>query len=172
MRQLYEFDAHIEDFSQGVKPMSKALWKYRRQITVEHLGNSFQQQVLSGGEQQCKVLNAFLKQVPSTFRRFPFLACSCFICRKRRMGRCTVPMLFLLFWAFPNVCNQKKCSSNLSSFVFLAEWIKRDSCSCRIYVNTVRSLSITGTQVAFCPVSSWPSSSPASVDGQISQKNW
>ncbi|XP_020630788.1 E3 ubiquitin-protein ligase rnf213-alpha-like [Orbicella faveolata] len=62
VRQMYEFDAHKEDLTQGVQPMSKALWKYRRQITVEHLGNSFQQQVLSGGEQQCKVLNAFLKQ--------------------------------------------------------------------------------------------------------------
>lgn len=51
--------------------MSRALWKYRREITVEHLGNSFQQQVLSGGEQQYKVLNAFLKQVPPTFRHFP-----------------------------------------------------------------------------------------------------
>ncbi|KAJ7339386.1 hypothetical protein OS493_005781 [Desmophyllum pertusum] len=42
--------------------MSRALWKYRRQITVEHLGNSFQQEVLSGGEQQYKVLDVFLKQ--------------------------------------------------------------------------------------------------------------
>lgn len=67
---MYEFDAHKEDLTQGVQPMSKALWKYRRQITVEHLGNSFQQQVLSGGEQQCKVLNAFLKQVPPTLRHF------------------------------------------------------------------------------------------------------
>ena len=79
VRQLYEFDAKIEDFSQGVKPMSKDLWKYRRQITVEHLGNSFQQQVLSGGEQQCKVLNAFLKQVPPTLRHFTF-ARMCLFC--------------------------------------------------------------------------------------------
>jgi len=69
---MYEFDAHVEDVTQGVKPMSQALWKYRRQITVEHLGNSFQQQVLSGGEQQCKVLNAFLKQVQPALRHFTY----------------------------------------------------------------------------------------------------
>ncbi len=63
MRQIYEFDAHVEDLTQGVRPMSRALWKYRRQITVEHLGNSFQQEVLSGGEERYKVLDAFLKQV-------------------------------------------------------------------------------------------------------------
>ena len=64
VRQVYEFDAHVEDLTLGVRPMSRALWKYRRQITVEHLGNSFQQEVLSGGEDQYKVLDAFLKQVP------------------------------------------------------------------------------------------------------------
>ncbi|KAJ7339392.1 hypothetical protein OS493_005787 [Desmophyllum pertusum] len=62
VRQLYEFDEHVEDLTLGVKPMSRSLWKYRGQITVEHLGNSFQQEVLSGGEQQYKVLDAFLKQ--------------------------------------------------------------------------------------------------------------
>ncbi|XP_022806308.1 E3 ubiquitin-protein ligase rnf213-alpha-like [Stylophora pistillata] len=28
VRQLYEFDEHVEDLSQGVRPMSRALWKY------------------------------------------------------------------------------------------------------------------------------------------------
>ncbi|KAJ7339378.1 hypothetical protein OS493_005772 [Desmophyllum pertusum] len=62
VRQLYEFDEHVEELTLGVKPMSRSLWKYRRQITVEHLGNSFQQEVLSGGQQQYKVLDVFLKQ--------------------------------------------------------------------------------------------------------------
>ena len=43
--------------------MSRSLWKYRRQITVEHLANSFQQEALSVGVNQNKVLGAFLKQV-------------------------------------------------------------------------------------------------------------
>ena len=69
MQQLYEFDAHEEDLTQGVKPMSRSLWKYRRQVTVEHLGNSFQQEVLSGEEQRQKVLYAFLKQVTPMFKQ-------------------------------------------------------------------------------------------------------
>ena len=70
MQLLYEFDAHEEDLTQGVKPMTRSLWKYRRQITVEHLGNSFQQEVLSGGEQRHKVLYTFLKQVTPMFTQF------------------------------------------------------------------------------------------------------
>ena len=63
VRQLYEFDEQMEDLSSGVRPMSRSLWKYRRQVTVEHLGNSFQQEALSAGAIQYKVLEAFLKQV-------------------------------------------------------------------------------------------------------------
>lgn len=62
VRTLYEFDEHKEDLNLGVKPMSRSLWKYRRQITVEHLANSFQQEALSAGVNQNKVLGAFLKQ--------------------------------------------------------------------------------------------------------------
>ena len=47
--------------------MSRSLWKYRRQITVEHLANSFQQEALSAGVNQNKVLGAFLKQVKNLF---------------------------------------------------------------------------------------------------------
>ena len=64
VRQLYEFDEQIEDLSLAMRPMSRSLWKYRRQITVEHLANSFQQEALSvGGDWQYKVLGTFLKQV-------------------------------------------------------------------------------------------------------------
>ena len=64
VRQLYKFDEHVEDLSQGVRPMSFSLWKYRQHITVEDLSSSFQREVLLfGGEQEYKVLDAFLKQV-------------------------------------------------------------------------------------------------------------
>ena len=63
VRQLYKFDEHVEDLSQGVRPMSYTLWKYRQHITVEDLSSSFQREVLYGGEQEYKVLDAFLKQV-------------------------------------------------------------------------------------------------------------
>ena len=67
VRQLYEFDEQIEDLSQGVRPMSRALWKYRHHITVEELSSSFQKEVLSGGGGKFKVLDAFLKQVASRY---------------------------------------------------------------------------------------------------------
>ena len=67
VRQLYEFDEQMEDLSQGVRPMSRALWKYRHHITVEELSSSFQREVLSGGGGKFKVLDAFLKQVTSTY---------------------------------------------------------------------------------------------------------
>ena len=67
VRQLYEFDEQIKDLSQGVRPMSRALWKYRHRITVEQLSSSFQREVLSGGGGKFKVLDAFLKQVTSTY---------------------------------------------------------------------------------------------------------
>ena len=63
VRQLYKFDEHVEDLSQGVRPMSYTLWKYRQHITVEDLSSSFQREVLFGGEQEYKVLDTFLKQV-------------------------------------------------------------------------------------------------------------
>lgn len=61
MQQLYKFDKQIEGL--GVNPMTRSLWKYRRQITVEQVGTSFQQETLSAGGDQFKVLGAFLKQV-------------------------------------------------------------------------------------------------------------
>ena len=67
VRTLYEFDEQKEDLNLGVKPMSRSLWKYRRQINVEHLANSFQQEALSAGVNQYKVLGAFLKQVKNLF---------------------------------------------------------------------------------------------------------
>ena len=78
VRTLYEFDEQKEDLNLGVKPMSRSLWKYRRQITVEHLANSFQQEALSAGVNQNKVLGAFLKQVKKSFLIERRCAC-CFI---------------------------------------------------------------------------------------------
>ena len=69
VRELYEFDEQVEDLSQGVWPMSRALWKYRQHVTVEGLSSYFQREVPSSGEQEYKVLNAFLKQVSSRFGR-------------------------------------------------------------------------------------------------------
>ena len=63
VRQLYEFEQQIEDPTSMLTPMSRSLWKYRRQVTVEHLGNSFQQETQSTAVNQYKVLGAFLKQV-------------------------------------------------------------------------------------------------------------
>ena len=67
LRQLYEFDEQVEDLSQGVRPMSRALWKNRHHVTVTELSSSFQREVLSGGGKEFKVLDAFLKQVTSTY---------------------------------------------------------------------------------------------------------
>ena len=63
VRQLYEFEEQIEDATHLLTPMSRSLWKYRRQVTIEHLGNSFQQEAQSTAVNQYKVLGAFLKQV-------------------------------------------------------------------------------------------------------------
>ena len=63
VRQLYEFEEQIEDPTSMLTPMSRSLWKYRRQVTVEHLGNSFQQEAQSTAVNQHKVLGTFLKQV-------------------------------------------------------------------------------------------------------------
>ena len=65
VRQLHEFDEQMEDLSQAVRPMSRALWKYRHHITVEELSSSFQREVLSGDGGKFKVLDVFLKQVTS-----------------------------------------------------------------------------------------------------------
>ena len=63
VRQLYEFEEQIEDPTRLLTPMSRSLWKYRRQVTIEHLGNSFQQESQATAVNQYKVLDAFLKQV-------------------------------------------------------------------------------------------------------------
>ena len=56
MRQLYEFEEQIEDLSHGLKPITRSLWKYRRQVTVEQLGNALQQATESTDDSQHKVL--------------------------------------------------------------------------------------------------------------------
>ena len=63
VRRLYEFEEQIEDPSLNLNPTTRSLWKYRRQVTVEHLGNAFQQADDSFDNSQHKVLRAFLKQV-------------------------------------------------------------------------------------------------------------
>ena len=90
VRQLYKFDEHMEDLSQGVRPMSFSLWKYRQHITVEDLSSSFQREVLLfGGEQEYKVLDAFLKQVTYCWQRFCVkrLSMSQFLPRPVRLWR-------------------------------------------------------------------------------------
>ena len=63
VRRLYEFEEQIEDPSLNLNPTTRSLWKYRRQVTVEHLGNAFQQADESFDKSQHKILQAFLKQV-------------------------------------------------------------------------------------------------------------
>ena len=63
VRRLYEFEEQIEDPSHNLNPTTRSLWKYRRQVTVEHLGNAFQQADESFDNSQHKVLREFLKQV-------------------------------------------------------------------------------------------------------------
>ena len=63
MRRLYEFEEQIEDPCLNLNPTTRSLWKYRRQVTVEHLGNTFQQAGESFENSQHKVLREFLKQV-------------------------------------------------------------------------------------------------------------
>ena len=81
VRQLYEFDEQVEDLSQGVRPMSRTLWRYRHHITVEELSSSFQREVLSGGGEEFKVLDTFLKQLTSTYccKRLGFCATKIFL---------------------------------------------------------------------------------------------
>ncbi|XP_015765613.1 PREDICTED: E3 ubiquitin-protein ligase RNF213-like [Acropora digitifera] len=62
VRRLYEFEEQIEDASLNLNPTTRSLWKYRRQVTVEHLGNAFQQADESFDKNQHKILRAFLKQ--------------------------------------------------------------------------------------------------------------
>ena len=47
--------------------MSRALWKYRHHIAVTEPSSSFQREVLSGGGEEFKVLDAFLKPVTLTY---------------------------------------------------------------------------------------------------------
>ena len=63
VRRLYEFEEQIEDPSLNLNPTTRSLWKYRRQVTVEHLGNAFQQADESFDKSQHKIPRAFLKQV-------------------------------------------------------------------------------------------------------------
>jgi len=72
VRRLYEFEEQIEDPSLNLNPTTRSLWKYRRQVTVEHLGNAFQQADESFDKSQHKILQAFLKQ-EHKLRCFQFL---------------------------------------------------------------------------------------------------
>ncbi|XP_068759451.1 E3 ubiquitin-protein ligase rnf213-alpha-like isoform X4 [Montipora capricornis] len=62
VRRLYEFEEQQEDPSLNLNPTTRSLWKYRRQVTVEHLGNGFQQADESFDNSRYKILRAFLKQ--------------------------------------------------------------------------------------------------------------
>ncbi|XP_074628909.1 E3 ubiquitin-protein ligase rnf213-alpha-like isoform X2 [Acropora palmata] len=62
VRRLYEFEEQIEDPCLNLNPTTRSLWKYRRQVTVEHLGNAFQQADESFDNSQHKILREFLKQ--------------------------------------------------------------------------------------------------------------
>ena len=151
VRQLHEFDEQMEDLSQGVRPMSRALWKYRHHITVEELSSSFQKEVLSGGGGKFKVLDAFLKQVKSTY------------CCKE-LGFCaTKKKVFLViqtpFFALisGSICSWK----TEGSLLFKSLSLHAFSFSTNV-----------GTQVAFRSVSARCCPPPASIDGQIPPKNW
>ncbi|XP_067057901.1 E3 ubiquitin-protein ligase rnf213-alpha-like isoform X3 [Acropora muricata] len=62
VRRLYEFEEQIEDPCLNLNPTSRSLWKYRRQVTVERLGNAFQQADESFDKSQHKILREFLKK--------------------------------------------------------------------------------------------------------------
>ena len=63
VRRLYEFEEQIENPCLNLNPTTRSLWKYRRQVTVERLGNAFQQADESFDNSQHKILREFLKKV-------------------------------------------------------------------------------------------------------------
>ena len=132
VRQLYEFDEQMEDLSQGVRPMSRALWKYRHHITVEELSSSFQREVLSGGGEEFKVLDAFLKQVTSTYPR-------------KGLGFCATKIFFVILTPFSafisgSICSWKTEESLLFKSIF----------TCFFLLNKYRNTSCVS--FSFCPM--------------------
>ena len=63
MRQLYEVDITPDDLSVSISPTCPALWRYRTQVTLDHLSHTFQQEVASTDPERNKVLAEFLRQV-------------------------------------------------------------------------------------------------------------
>ena len=132
VRQLYGFDEQVEDLSQGVRPMSRTLWKYRHHITVEELSSSFQREVLSGGGEEFKVLDAFLKQVTSTYPR-------------RGLGFCATKIFLVILTPFSalisgSICSWKTEGSLLFKSIF----------TCFFLLNKYRNTSCVS--FSFCPM--------------------
>ena len=69
MRQLYEIDVPDEDLSKDVLPTCPVLWRYRAQVTVEHLAHTFQEVVASNDPSKCRVLAEFLHKVKTALKQ-------------------------------------------------------------------------------------------------------
>lgn len=63
MRQLYEIDVASEVLPRHVPPTHSLLWRYRVQVTIEHLKNTFQEEVASGNPTNFPLLATFISQV-------------------------------------------------------------------------------------------------------------
>ena len=63
MRELYEVDTPPDDVSVSISPTCPALWRYRTQVTLDHLSHTFQHEVASTDPERNKVLAEFLRQV-------------------------------------------------------------------------------------------------------------
>ena len=81
MRQLYEIDVSPEALPEHVPPTQPSLWRYRVQVTIEHLKTTFQEEVASADNTKYPVLAAFLAQVM----------------QRRLTLRCTAKVLLLIF---------------------------------------------------------------------------
>ena len=66
MRQLYEVDTPPDDLSVSISPTCPALWRYRTQVTLDHLSHTFQHEVASTDPERNKVLAEFLRQVSAS----------------------------------------------------------------------------------------------------------
>ena len=72
MRQLYEIDTPDEDLSKGIPPTCPVLWRYRAQVTVEHLAHTFQEVVASNDPSKCRILAKFLREVREILTEISF----------------------------------------------------------------------------------------------------
>ena len=63
MRQLYEIDVAPEALPEHVPPTQPSLWRYRVQVTIEHLKTTFQEEVASADNTKYPVVADFLAQV-------------------------------------------------------------------------------------------------------------